>query len=68
MLDDLAGVWFAKSGLTAVVHFSKSVEEFLEMLANTLLWVVFLRYLTGLVSELRLRFDPRTTSPAAPTS
>ncbi len=46
---------FDKSGYAAVVHFSKSVEEFLEMLANTLLWVVFLRQIAARGRELRLR-------------
>lgn len=55
-LDPWAQAWFERSGIDTVVHFSKSIEEFLEMLANTLLWVVFLRHLTGLCRELRLRF------------
>ena len=55
-LDEFANEWFDKSGFAAVVHCSKSIEEFLEMLANTLLWVVFLRHLIGLSGELRLRF------------
>jgi hypothetical protein len=54
--DETTEAWFGKSGFAAVVHFSKSVEAFLEMLANTLLWVAFLRHLTGLCGELRLRF------------
>jgi hypothetical protein len=55
-LDVWAGPRFDKSGFAAVVHFSKSLEEFLEMFGNTLMWVVFLRYLTGIRGELRLRF------------
>jgi hypothetical protein len=55
-LDDRAGAWFGKSGFEAVIHFSKSVEELLEMLANTLLWVAFLRHLVGMCRELRFRF------------
>jgi hypothetical protein len=54
-LDTWAESWFQKSGFDAVVHFSKAVEEFLEMLANTLFWVVFLRHLLGLYAEVRLR-------------
>lgn len=56
-LDGPAETWFSESGYKAVVHFSKSIEEFLEMLANTLFWVVFLRRLTGLSRELRIRFE-----------
>lgn len=37
-------------------HFSKSIEEFLEMLGNTLLWYVFLRTLVRLGADLRIRF------------
>ena len=55
-LDGPAERWFGKSGFEAVLHFSKSIEEFLEMLANTLLWAAFLRYLIDLRSEIRLRF------------
>jgi len=56
--DETTEEWFGKSGFEAVVHFSKSVEEFLEMLANTLLWVAFLRHLTGMCAEIRLRLGP----------
>ncbi len=55
-LDGPAERWFERDGFDAVVHFSKSIEEFLEMLGNTLLWAAFLRFLIGLSGELRLRF------------
>ncbi|MEM7392772.1 MAG: hypothetical protein AAF492_10525 [Verrucomicrobiota bacterium] len=36
---------FGRSSFETMVHFGKSVEETIEMLANTLLWGVFLTYL-----------------------
>jgi hypothetical protein len=40
-------------------HFSKSIEECLEMLAMTLLWVVFLRHWIWSTGDLRVRFVTR---------
>ena len=37
-------------------HFSKSIEEFAEMLANSLLWLVFLRNLGEIARNLHIRF------------
>ncbi|MFC2157291.1 hypothetical protein ACFLT9_05585 [Acidobacteriota bacterium] len=34
-----------------VLHFSKSIEEFIEMLGMTLFWVVFLRYLGNITQK-----------------
>lgn len=48
---------FGQGAFDTFDHFSKSLEEFLEMVANTLLWVVFLRQLTLMTSELRVRFS-----------
>ena len=39
-----------------VRHFSKSIEEFMEMLAMTFLWVTFLRHLVRTAPEIQLRF------------
>ncbi len=39
-----------------VRHYSKSIEEFMEMLAMTLLWVVFLRHTVRIAPEIHLRF------------
>ena len=39
-----------------VQHYSKSVEEFMEMLSMTFLWVVFLRHLTRVAPEIHIRF------------
>ena len=36
-------------------HFSRSVEEFLEMLANTFLWVTFLRHVPSVASDVHVR-------------
>jgi hypothetical protein len=40
-------------------HFSKSIEESLEMLAMTVLWIVFLRYWIRSTGDLRVRFVRR---------
>jgi hypothetical protein len=40
----------------ALAHFSRSIEEFIEMLANTLLWSVFLLPFMRLAPDLRMRF------------
>ena len=47
---------FRRTAYDTLGHFSKSIEEFLEMLGNTLLWVVFLQHLSGLARDLRIRF------------
>lgn len=39
-----------------VRHYSKSIEEFMEMLAMTFLWIVFLRHLTRIAPAIQLRF------------
>jgi len=41
-----------------VVHYSKSLEETLEMLAMTLLWVTFLRHLVRISPRIQIRFHP----------
>jgi len=38
-----------------VRHYSKSIEEFMEMLAMTLLWITFLRHLVRIAPEIQLR-------------
>ena len=47
---------FGREAFDTLRHFSKSIEEFLEMLGNTLLWYVFLRVLTSVAADLRVRF------------
>ncbi len=46
---------FDKSAYFISRHFSKVLEEILEMFANTLLWSVFLGHLFDLGAELRIR-------------
>jgi hypothetical protein len=46
---------FNASEFDTLRHFSKSVEETLEMLGMTLLWVTFLTHLTRIAPEIRLR-------------
>ena len=38
-------------------HFSRSLEEFLEMLANTCLWVAFITHVPSVAGEIRVRLD-----------
>ncbi len=40
-----------------VQHYSKSIEEFMEMLSMTILWVVLLRHLVRKATRLELRFS-----------
>jgi hypothetical protein len=47
---------FRRSPYDTLRHFSKSIEEFLEMLGNTLCWYVFLRTLTRVAADVRIRF------------
>ena len=53
---------FGQSAFRSVRHFSKSLEECLEMLATTLLWCVLLRHLARIAPELRIRLAPTGTS------
>lgn len=46
---------FGRSAYDALEHFSRSLEEFLELLANTLLWVAFLRHLPSAARDVHLR-------------
>ena len=41
---------------TTIAHFSKSIEEFMEMIAMSLLWMMFLEYLCRLSYETEIRF------------
>ena len=53
-LEDFAAARFQRSAYDAVEHFSRSLEEFLEMLANTLLWVTFLRHTPAVAPSVHL--------------
>ena len=46
--------WFGVDGLTAAVHFSKSIEECVEMMAMTMFWAVFLLHLGSTAGHLEL--------------
>ena len=53
-LVDFAAVRFRQTPYDALEHFSRSLEEFLEMLANTFLWVTFLGHVPSVTPEVRL--------------
>ncbi|MCP3978493.1 MAG: hypothetical protein GY716_04045 [bacterium] len=55
-LQNFALVQFEKKPYDALRHFSKSAEEFLEMLGMTLLWVVFLSHFMSRAETLRVEF------------
>ncbi len=57
-LDDWAIVRFRNSGYDTLRHFSKTVEESLEMFGNSLMWFVFVTNLGRVATELRVRFSP----------
>ena len=46
---------FGQSPYTTLVHFSRSIEEFLEMLANTCFWTALVGHLRTTMPEIRLR-------------
>lgn len=54
---------FGRDGYTALVHFSKSFEEVIEMFGMTLLWVTFLGHWMRLAPEVRLTFHPPVSDP-----
>ena len=58
---------FDHSEFSTLLHFSKSVEETIEMMAMTTIWFVFLQHLFGTASALvvRLRHDVTNVVPAA---
>ena len=62
-LDARTQAWFGMSGLDAVVHLSRAVEESTEMLAMTLLWAAFLLHLTGTTEQVEVRWA-RADEPA----
>jgi len=56
---------FGRSPYEVVLHFSKSIEETIEMFGTTLVWVAVLRYLASHPGEVRLRFTGVTCRTAA---
>jgi hypothetical protein len=55
-LEEFTYAQFEQRPYDALRHFSKSGEEFLEMLAGTLLWGLFLSHLVLVAGEFKLRF------------
>ena len=52
---------FGETGYDTLRHFSKSIEEAVEMATISILWFLFLRYLSVVATDLRVRFKGRTT-------
>jgi len=65
--DQYAGLHFREGTYEACRHFSKSIEEFLEMFANTLLWMVCLTQLGANVHGARLQFAEAGPAPPPPS-
>jgi len=61
-LEGWARVRFGRSAYDTLQHFSRSIEETLEMLANSLLWFLFLGNLPRVAPDgLRIVFEPKRT-------
>ncbi len=56
-LDYWSARTFGSNPYETLVHFSKSIEETVEMFGMTLLWVVLLGHFTWLARDLRIRFE-----------
>jgi hypothetical protein len=56
---------FGKPAYDTLRHFSKATEEFLEMLAQSVLWFLLLRHLPEVAGELRVGFRGARSTPAA---
>ena len=52
---------FGETGYETLRHFSKSIEEAVEMAAISILWFLFLSYLSVVAVDLRVRFKGPTT-------
>ena len=52
---------FGETAYETLLHFSKSMEEAIEMAAISLLWFLFLRHLAVVAVDLRVRFQGGTT-------
>ena len=57
-LTDFTTARFRQTPYNTVEHFSRSLEEFLEMLANTLLWVTFLRHVPSVARNIHVQVAP----------
>jgi hypothetical protein len=56
-LEPWTAMRFGESAYDTLRHFSKSLEEAIEMLANTLLWYLFLRHLQTVAANLHVRIS-----------
>ena len=56
--DAFAARRFGETPYTAMRHFGKSVEEFLEMFGMTLIWVALLRHLGGRFRKISIESIP----------
>ena len=56
VFDGVADVFSVSMG--RVVHFSKSIEEFIEMVGTTIFLFVFLKQLTGMTSSMTFEIRP----------
>lgn len=66
-LEYWAARTFDVSAYDMLLHFSKSIEECVEMFGMTLLWMVFLHHFAWLASDLHVRFEPvQSRRQAAP--
>jgi len=66
-LDAWTRVRFRRSPHDTLWHFSRSIEETLEMLASSLLWILFLSNLPRVASEgLHVRFRPNDLETVPP--
>ncbi|MGB3542910.1 hypothetical protein [Rubrivirga sp.] len=61
--DATAGVLFDRTGLEAVVHVSRSVEESLEMASMTLLWATFLSHAAASFHVVTVRIEDAAADP-----
>ena len=53
-LADFTTARFRQTPYDTLEHFSRSLEEFLEMLANTFLWVTFLKHVPSVAPDVHL--------------
>ena len=54
-LADWTAARFGRAPYETLEHFSRALEEFLELFANTLLWAAFVRHLPAAASEVNIR-------------
>lgn len=54
-LSDWSMARFRQTPYDTLEHFSRSLEEFLEMAANTFVWVAFIRHLPRVAQDVRVR-------------